>query len=140
EHPVFRRRKWFQGRPIMGERADDIEWFTPEGATMTEDDWKVSYARSIAVFLNGQAIRGLGNRGQTVVDESFYAVFNAYQEPMEFVLPDGPYAERWVTVIDTSQDDVGRAFPATGPEVDAKDRVTVQGRSVVVLRAMGPVT
>ena len=136
EHPVFRRRKWFQGRPIMGERADDIEWFTPEGTTMTEDDWKVSYARSIAVFLNGQAIRGLGNRGQPVVDESFYAVFNAYQEPMEFVLPDGPYAERWVTVIDTSQDDVGRAFPPTGPEVDAKDRVSVQGRSVVVLRAI----
>ena len=31
-HPVFRRRKWFQGRPIMGEQADDIEWFTPDGA------------------------------------------------------------------------------------------------------------
>ncbi len=45
---------WFQGRPIMGERADDIEWFTPEGTTMTEDDWTVSYARSIAVFLNGR--------------------------------------------------------------------------------------
>ncbi len=80
----------------MGEQADDIEWFTPEGTTMTEDDWKVSYARSIAVFLNGEAIRGLGNRGQRVVDDSFYAVFNAYEEPMEFVLPDGPYAERWV--------------------------------------------
>ena len=139
EHPVFRRRKWFQGRPIMGETADDIEWFTPEGTTMTEDDWKVSYARSIAVFLNGEAIRGLGNRGQRVVDESFYAVFNAYQEPMEFVLPDGPYAERWVTVIDTAQDDVEGAFPSAGVEVDAKDRVTVQGRSVVVLRAIGPV-
>ncbi len=136
EHPVFRRRKWFQGRPIMGERADDIEWFTPEGTTMTEDDWKVSYARSIAVFLNGEAIRGLGNRGQRVVDESFYAVFNAYQEPMEFVLPDGPYAERWVTVIDTAAGEVDHAFPAEGPEVDAKDRVTVQGRSVVVLRAI----
>jgi isoamylase len=136
EHPVFRRRKWFQGRPIMGERADDIEWFTPEGTTMTEDDWKVSYARSIAVFLNGEAIRGLGNRGQRVVDESFYAVFNAYQEPMEFVLPDGPYAERWVTVIDTAAGDVDDAFPTEGAEVDAKDRVTVQGRSVVVLRAI----
>jgi glycogen operon protein len=136
EHPVFRRRKWFQGRPIMGERADDIEWFTPEGSTMTEDDWKVSYARSIAVFLNGEAIRGLGNRGQRVVDESFYAVFNAYQEPMELTLPDGPYAERWVTVIDTAAGEVDDAFPAEGPEVDAKDRVTVQGRSVVVLRAI----
>jgi glycogen operon protein len=123
----------------MGERADDIEWFTPEGTTMTEDDWQVSYARSKPLFVNGEAIRGLGNRGQRVVDESFYAVFNAFQDPIEFILPDGPYAERWVTVIDTAEDDVDGAFPAEGHVVDAKDRLTVQGRSVVVLRAVGPV-
>ena len=52
------------------------------------------------------------------------------------MLPDGPYAERWVTVIDTAAGEVDDAFPAEGAEVDAKDHVTVQGRSVVVLRAI----
>jgi isoamylase len=137
-HPVFRRRKWFQGRPVVGERADDIQWFTPEGATMAEDDWGVSYARSIGVFLNGEAISAVGSRGQRVVDDSFYAIFNAYAEPLDFVLPDGPYAERWVVVLDTVPDDVDAAFPAEGEEVDALDHLTVAGRAVVVLRAIGP--
>ena len=137
-HPVFRRRKWFQGRPIMGEHADDIEWFTPEGSTMTEDDWQVSYARSIGVFLNGEAITAVGTQGQRVVDDSFYAVFNAYENPLDFVLPDGPYAERWVVELDTEPDDVDAAFPVDGREVDAKNTLTVAGRAIVVLRAIGP--
>jgi isoamylase len=137
-HPVFRRRKWFQGRPIMGEHADDIEWFTPEGSTMTEDDWQVSYARSIGVFLNGEAITAVGTQGQRVVDDSFYAVFNAYENPLDFVLPDGPYAERWAVELDTDPDDLDQAFPTDGREVDAKDTLTVAGRSVVLLRAIAP--
>ena len=137
-HPVFRRRKWFQGRPIMGEHADDIEWFTPEGSTMTEDDWQVSYARSIGVFLNGEAITAVGTQGQRVVDDSFYAVFNAYENPLDFVLPDGPYAERWAVELDTEPDDLDAAFPVDGRDVDAKDTLTVAGRAIVVLRANGP--
>jgi isoamylase len=144
-HPVFRRRKWFQGRPIMGVAADDIEWFTPDGATMTEDDWQVTYARSIGVFLNGQAISAVGARGQRVVDDSFYAIFNAYEGDLEFVLPSEAYAETWTPVIDTTPDDPDLAVvvdpPANSPDSDdtpvlkAGDHLTVAGRSVVVLRA-----
>jgi isoamylase len=138
EHPVFRRRKWFQGRPIRGHEADDLEWFTPEGVAMTEDDWRVGYARSIGVFLNGQAITALGTRGQRVVDDSFYAIFNAYGETLDFVLPDGPYAERWAVVLDTADTEAEHGFPAQGLEVKALDRLTVAGRSIVVLRAIEP--
>jgi isoamylase len=28
QHPVFRRRGWFQGRPIHGAKVTDIGWFT----------------------------------------------------------------------------------------------------------------
>ncbi len=138
DHPVFRRRKWFQGRPIMGEKADDIEWFTPDGNTMTEDDWQVNYARSIGVFLNGDAISALGTRGQRVLDDSFYAAFNAYEEPLDFVLPDASYAENWIVVLDTQPDDLELAFPVDPPELKARDHVTVGGRAVVLLRAPTP--
>ncbi len=137
-HPVFRRRKWFQGRPIMGEHADDIEWFTPEGATMTEADWQVSFARSIGVFLNGDAILALGTRGQRVIDDSFFAAFNAFEESLGFVLPTGPYAEHWQLVLDTAHDDIDLAFPAEGQHVEAGEQLVVPGRSVMVLRASGP--
>jgi glycogen operon protein len=136
DHPVFRRRKWFQGRPIMGEQADDIEWFTPDGAPMTADDWTVSYAKSLGVFLNGDGIASLGTRGQHVVDDSFYVAFNAYEEPLEFVLPPGPYAEHWVIVVDSSHDDIDQAMPADGARLAAGDSVKVAGRAVVVLRAI----
>ena len=134
---MFRRRKWFQGRPIHGEKADDLEWFTPEGVPMTDDDWQVGYAKSIGVFLNGEAITARGTQGQRIVDDSFYAIFNAYGEELDFVLPDGPYAEHWVMVLDTSQPG-DRAFPPDGPEHMALDRLTVPGHAVMVLRAVGP--
>ena len=136
DHPVFRRRKWFQGRPIMGEQADDIGWFTPDGAPMTVDDWNVSYAKSLGVFLNGDGIAALGNRGQHVVDDSFYVAFNAFEEPMEFVLPTGPYAQHWGIVVDTAHDDVDQAVPAEATQLAAGDSVKVAGRAVVVLRAI----
>jgi isoamylase len=147
-HPVFRRRKWFQGRPIMGEQADDIEWFTPDGATMTGDDWQVNYARSIGVFLNGDAISARGSRGQRVEDDSFYAAFNAYEGELEFVLPADAYAATWTVVVDTTADDpelavrldaVGNGSEtADGPVLKAGDHLRVGGRSVVVLRAVKP--
>ncbi len=30
-HPVFRRRRFFQGRPIRGSTVKDVHWVTPEG-------------------------------------------------------------------------------------------------------------
>jgi pullulanase/glycogen debranching enzyme len=33
-HPVFRRRRWFQGRAIHGIEVTDIAWFTHEGKRM----------------------------------------------------------------------------------------------------------
>ena len=122
----------------MGELTDDIEWFTPDGITMTADDWQVSYARSLGVFLNGDAITAVSARGERVIDDSFYAIFNAYEEPLDFVLPDGPYAERWLLVVDTAHDDVEEAFPTNPIEIDANDKHTVAGRSVAVLRAIRP--
>jgi glycogen operon protein len=134
DHPVFRRHKWFQGRPIMGEKADDIEWFTPDGGVMTEDDWQVSYARSIGVFLNGDAIAARGTRGQRIVDDNFYAAFNAFEGELDFVLPDESHAPRWRVVLDTTVDDAEE--PAEPLELDAKARVRVGGRSVVLLQAL----
>src|SRR5207237_664468 len=29
-HRVFRRRRWFQGRPIHGSDVTDVGWFRPE--------------------------------------------------------------------------------------------------------------
>ena len=72
DHPVFRRRRFFQGRPIHGSDVSDIAWFTPDGEEMSEDDWAKGYAQSLAVFLNGEAIPSPSPRGEPVTDDSFF--------------------------------------------------------------------
>ena len=56
DHPVFRRRRWFHGRPLHGKDIVDVAWFRPDGTEMEESDWESGFAKSIAVFLNGDAI------------------------------------------------------------------------------------
>ncbi|MEC7384262.1 MAG: glycogen debranching protein GlgX, partial [Actinomycetota bacterium] len=37
-HPIFKRRRWFQGRPLRDN--DDMAWFRPDGEEMTLSDWE----------------------------------------------------------------------------------------------------
>ena len=56
-HPVFRRRRFFEGEPIRsGDEVRDIAWLTPDGQEMTHEDWGKSFHKCVAVFLNGDAI------------------------------------------------------------------------------------
>src|SRR6202035_1917675 len=66
DHPVFRRRRFFQGRPIRG--TLDIGWFKPDGKSMTDEDWDVGYARSLGMFLNGTGIQSHDERGSLITD------------------------------------------------------------------------
>ena len=89
-HPVFRRRRFFCGRPVRkrgGDGLPDIAWFAPDGSEMSDEDWDSGFAKSIAVYLNGHGIPDLDERGQRVTDDSFVLCFNAHYEPIDFVLP-----------------------------------------------------
>jgi isoamylase len=87
EHPVFRRCRWFEGRPLRGSRVSDIAWFDPAGTEMSDEQWQVGFAKSLAVFLNGDAIPSPGPRGERVTDASFLVFFNAHHEALPFRLP-----------------------------------------------------
>jgi glycogen operon protein len=102
-HGVFRRRRWFQGRAIRGSEVSDIGWFTPGGEEMSEDDWRQGFAKSLGVFLNGQGIPTPDSRGERIVDDSFYVLFNAHSEAIDFKLPNGGWGERWTLILDTDE-------------------------------------
>ncbi|HEV8581309.1 MAG TPA: glycogen debranching protein GlgX [Thermoanaerobaculia bacterium] len=128
QHPVFRRRRWFLGTPIHGEGVRDIGWFRPDGELMGHEDWQKGFAKSLGMFLNGEAIPNLDDRGERIVDDSFYVLFNAHHEPVAFRLPALPeWGERWVKVLDTADGDREEVFAAGG-------EVPVGGRTVVVLQ------
>jgi glycogen operon protein len=138
QHPVFRRRRFFQGRTVVGENTDDINWFTPAGESMTDADWRVSFARSIAVFLNGDAIASPGPRGERITDDSFLVLFNAYDGDLDFTLPGEVYGREWLRLLDTALPAVDDAFPderRQRPDRTAAGAVVrVTGRSVVLFR------
>jgi len=120
EHPIFRRRRWFQGRDIHGEQLLDIVWFKPDGGQMTMDDWTNGFAKSLAVFLNGDQISSPDQRGQHVMDDSFFLMFNAHHEPLEFMLPRGEFGARWIRILDTVES-LPRFYRA-GQKVPVADR------------------
>jgi isoamylase len=136
-HPVFCRRRWFQGRPIHGTNVSDIAWFTPSATEMSEQDWQMGFAKSLGVFLNGRAIPTPNERGERIHDESFYVMFHAGHEPLEFTLPDDKWGSEWQVIIDTTIDDEPFIDEGDGPVHDAGATLTVQPWSLVLLQRTG---
>jgi len=130
DHPVFRRRQYFQSRSIRGGRdaLGDIAWFTPAGEEMTEDDWEAGFAKSLTVFLNGEAISEPDQRGERVRDDSFLVLFNASEQDLEFTVPSARYGQAWEKVLDTAEASESAAAAKPG------DLLEVRNHSVQVLR------
>jgi isoamylase len=132
EHPVFRRRRWFKGRPLRGAGVSDIAWFRPDGAEMSEQDWEQCHAESFAVFLNGDALRELDDDGRPVRDDSFLLLFNAHHESMMFTMPAATFGIDWNVLIDTAARD-----DAAARSVGSGETIELAARTVVVM-SRGP--
>ena len=127
EHPVLRRRKFFQGRQIRGAEVADIAWLDPSGAEMADDLWGAPDVRVLGVRLNGDAIQEVDERGERITSNTLLVMLNAGAEPVSFVLPATSPVERWETLVDT-------ADPWAAPRrLKAGDRYELASRSVAVL-------
>ncbi|RZK75744.1 MAG: glycogen debranching enzyme GlgX, partial [Pedobacter sp.] len=130
-HPVFCRRRWFQGQQIKGSGVEDIAWFLPEGIEMENHNWDQDFAKSLAVFLNGRGIKSRDIHGRKIVDDNFYVVFNAHFEGLDYRLPDNRYGNGWVVILNSAKPDLEEDqvyFP--------KGKIHTEGRSVVVLKTI----
>ncbi|HWC14731.1 MAG TPA: glycogen debranching protein GlgX [Actinomycetota bacterium] len=129
-HPIFRRRNWFQGRAIYGSEVTDIVWLDPKGTPMSDEQWNAGFAKSVALFLNGDELGMRERRGRPIADDSFMLFFNASPDSVGFCLPVGSYGDEWATVIDTNE-----PMLEEGERVyKAGEEIPVESRSLVVLR------
>ncbi|WP_224995276.1 glycogen debranching protein GlgX [Cesiribacter sp. SM1] len=128
-HPTFTRRRWFQGQPIKGIGLEDIAWFAPNGKEMTDEKWNQDFAKALGVFMNGRGIHSRGTRGEHIIDDSFYVIFNAHHEPVTFKLPPKKYGQQWNKVLDTSENRVDEESDS----YLAGESVKINGRSIVLL-------
>ena len=129
DHPVMRRRRFLEGPAKRGGESDlgEIEWFTPAGTHMTEEEWNQPWARSTMVFYNGDAIREPDANGRRILDDDFLLLINAAPEAVDFTLPDAKYGHLWHTVIDTAGDDDHKDY-------QSGDVVHVGPRTAFILR------
>jgi glycogen operon protein len=135
DHPVFRRRRFFSGQAVRGksggqDQPGDIVWFTPAGEEMTDDDWAVGFAKSLTVFLNGDAITEPDPRGERIRDESFLLLFNASELDLEFTVPPERYGQQWAKVLDTA---LPLSAVPDAAAVKPGDAVAIPSRSMQVL-------
>ena len=96
---------------------------------MTDDDWEAGFAKSLAVFLNGDALPDPDPRGRRVTDDSFLLLFNAHHGDVTFVAPGQGLGQAVADGVRHRQ----RASPPAGRGRPGA-KVAVAARSVQVLR------
>jgi isoamylase len=109
-HPLFRRRTY--------PKPEDTTWLTPEGRDMTEQDWKLPFARCLGMLMVGQRLAERDEHGNPILDDDLLLLLNAHHDAVEFVLPEGA----WAVLLDTSANALssGKTYP-------------LQARSLVLL-------
>jgi len=86
ENPVFRRRDFFQGRPIHGLEVKDLYWLTPAGTEMADSDWSAGHVQCLGMGLMGDQIEETDEHGRRIIGDSFLILFNADHQPVSFHL------------------------------------------------------
>jgi isoamylase len=131
-HPVFHRRRFFQGRRIEGSEVKDLSWFRPDGKEMTPEEWTNGLTRCLGLRLAGDAIEELDEAGNAIRDDTFLLLLNAHHEPVDFVLPAHRPRMRWELLLDT------RDWTVKPHAFRAGDTYQMEARSLVALRLRAP--
>ncbi|MCF8150574.1 MAG: glycogen debranching protein GlgX [Burkholderiaceae bacterium] len=129
EHPVFRRRNFFQGRAIRGSEVKDIHWFKPDGSEMSDHEWAHDFARCLGVYLGGEMMDERDQRGRAISDDNFLLLFNSHHEAIPFNLPVLCEGCEWQSLLDTHH--------AAGLQTDGRyqgsENYLLEGRSLALM-------
>jgi glycogen operon protein len=131
EHPVLRRRHFFQGRRIRGSEVKDLVWFRPDGKEMSDEDWGNSESRCFGLRLAGDAIEEVDDRGNRIVDDTLLILLNAHHEAVPFVLPAHRRKVRWQVLLDTTEAAAGQSSHRS---MRGGEAYNLKGRSLALLR------
>jgi isoamylase len=129
-HPVFKRRDFFQGKDVFGSDNKDITWLRPDGREMTADDWRQPDLKSIGALLSGDEIDEMNERGECIVDDTFLLLLNANANAVGFLLPGENWRWSMELLTDSESGDSPKIQPAGG------EVLALSGRSIMLLRRM----
>ena len=131
-HPVFQRRRFFQGRAIRGGDVRDITWLTPKGQPMTDADWHSELARCLGILLSGDQIDEHDEHGLPITDDSMLLLLNSSPDDVSFVLPAAPTPGAWTPILDTSNPKIRSTRKPAGTTL----KITARSMMVLQLREL----
>jgi|LNAQ01.1.fsa_nt_gb glycogen operon protein len=132
-HGVFRRDRFFTGRPIDASGRKDIVWLNADGSEKAQQDWQAE-PHLLAFVLDGEAgMEHLGPQGQSQRDDSYLVVLHAGAEATVFLMPPAGLGASWRRVFDTCAAD-GRGDGLTLP---AGGECSLSPRCVQVFERLG---
>ena len=105
EHPVLRRRRYFEGLFLPGADIKDLTWFKVDGTEIVDEHWSDPEVRSMGMRLAGEAIDEREAEGGRISDETLLVLLNAHHESLQFKLPEagGTDGCRWELLMNTEQ-------------------------------------
>jgi len=121
-HPVFQRRKFFQGRALRGSGVKDISFFVPSGSEMSDEDWDNGFVKCLGMRLAGDLIDLVDERGEPIIDDTALILLNAHYEPIRFKLPKTRGGQVWERVVDTYEAEADPLIAPGGELYDLRDR------------------
>jgi isoamylase len=103
-HPVFQRKKFFQGRRLRGSGVRDLTWLRADGTPMTDQEWDADWVRTMGVRFAGDALHEVDENGDLLEDDTLLLLLNAHTEAIDFRLP-GDEGVIWDVLVDTCSPD-----------------------------------
>jgi isoamylase len=126
KYPILRRSRFLTGVYNEELGVKDVTWINASGVEMKPEEWGDMAMQCFGMLMDGRAQpTGIRRRGE---DATLLMVLNAYQDLVEFFLPETPGGSHWQLLIDTNlADDVELGTFATGEAYGAT------GRSLLLL-------
>jgi isoamylase len=105
DHPILRRRRFFEGLFLPGADIKDLTWFKLDGNEIVDAEWADPETRSMAMRLAGEAIDEREPEGGRISDDTLLVLLNAYHEDLTFTFPEtgGEGDCHWERLMDTEQ-------------------------------------
>ncbi|HXF57546.1 MAG TPA: glycogen debranching protein GlgX [Actinomycetota bacterium] len=112
-NPVLRRRSFFTGRPVHPEGFKDLTWVRPDGAEMTEDDWRDPDNHVLGMLLYGHATDEVDERGRPIFGDTLLLLLNGGARSRFFTLPRMKEPGVWQELVNTARPEVTRRVVRT---------------------------
>ncbi len=105
DHPILRRRRYFEGLFVPGADIKDLTWFKLDGTELMDEEWAEPETRSMAMRLAGEAIDEREPEGGRISDDTLLVLMNAFHEDLVFTLPEagGEGTCAWEVLMDTEE-------------------------------------